>query len=174
MQNFPTQGGSAPCSPHQVGAAPWTPAREPASWIPVFVTNFTAPRGEVILDPPVLVTIFWQFSMHTGIEPNFIWKNCIWLNTFSLDFKIRASQQRHHYFEPTCMPLNHFQLDLKVVHLHSTHIWILIFWDNLSNDQAIPGSWETNLPRLSKCRTHVFCFLPGLSTMTPFWEWFKV
>ena len=56
-----------------------------------------------------LVTIFWQFSMHIGIQPNFIFlKNCIWLHIFSLDFKIRASQQRHHYFEPTCMPFNHF------------------------------------------------------------------
>ena len=47
----------------------------------------------------------------TIIEPNFVLKNCIWLNIFCLDFKMRARQQRHHYFEPTCMPLNHFQPD---------------------------------------------------------------
>ena len=34
MPNFPTQRGSAP-------------------WIPALVTNFTTPRGEAILDPPV-------------------------------------------------------------------------------------------------------------------------
>ena len=56
-----------------------------------------------------LFTIFWQFSMHAGIEPNYIFlKNWICLNIFSLDFKIRASQQRHHYLEPTCMPLHYF------------------------------------------------------------------
>ena len=41
-QNFPRQGGSAPLQPRQ------TPST------PVFVTNFTAPRGKAILDPPVV------------------------------------------------------------------------------------------------------------------------
>ena len=61
--------------------------------------------------------------MHTSIELNFIFlKNCIWLNIFSLDFKIRARQQRHLYFEPKCMPLDHFQPDPEVVCLRSTQI----------------------------------------------------
>ena len=38
------QGGSALLQPLPEGAAPWTP---------VFVTNFTAPWEEAILDPPV-------------------------------------------------------------------------------------------------------------------------
>ena len=53
-----------------------------------------------------LVTLFWQFLMHTSTEPNSIFlKNCIGLNIFSLDFKIRVCQQGHHYSEPTYMPL---------------------------------------------------------------------
>ena len=39
--------------------------------------------------------------------------------------------------------------------------------------REIPDSWETNLLRLSKCLTHV-CLLPGLTTATPFVEWFNV
>ena len=37
MQNFPMQGGSAPLQPPPGGAALWTP---------IFVANFTAPRGK--------------------------------------------------------------------------------------------------------------------------------
>ena len=39
MPKFPTQRGSAP-------------------WTPALVTNFTAPRGEAILDPPVFPCLF--------------------------------------------------------------------------------------------------------------------
>ena len=40
--------------PYARGLCPLaTPARGPTPWTPVLVTNFTAPRGEAILDPPV-------------------------------------------------------------------------------------------------------------------------
>ena len=40
--------------PYARGLCPLaTPARGPAPWTPVFVTNFTAPRRKAILDPPV-------------------------------------------------------------------------------------------------------------------------
>ena len=39
--------------PYARGLCPLaTPARGPTPWTPVLVTNFTAPRGEAILDPP--------------------------------------------------------------------------------------------------------------------------
>ena len=42
--------------PYARGLCPLaTPARGPTPWTPVLVTNFTAPRGEAILDPPVVV-----------------------------------------------------------------------------------------------------------------------
>ena len=42
--------------PYARGLCPLaTPARGPTPWTPVLVTNFTAPRGEAILDPPVLL-----------------------------------------------------------------------------------------------------------------------
>ena len=78
-----------------------------------------------------LVTIFWQFSMHTGLEPNFMFlKKCICLNIFSLDFKNRAFQQRHHHLEPTHSGPEWNQSWPKILITIRRLIWsgLIVYW----------------------------------------------
>ena len=112
-----------------------------------------------------LVTIFWQISIHTSIEPNFIFpKFCIWMNIFCLDFKIRACNSATSILSRRACLLTRNKPEIGC--LRFIQIWIMIFWDNLSNYQTIlfhfcyriPDSWEINFHRLSKCLTHVFVF----------------
>ena len=53
-----------------------------------------------ILDKPTLDKVILEEVLFS----HFIFlKNCIWLNIFSLDYKIQACQQCHHYFELECI-----------------------------------------------------------------------
>ena len=47
-------------SMYQIACIEFTNAKFP--WTPVFVTDFTAPRGEAILDPPVQGSLTSQSS----------------------------------------------------------------------------------------------------------------
>ena len=70
--------------------------------------------------------------MHNSIEPNFIFiKTCIWLYIFSLDFKIRARQQRHHYFEPKCIGPLHGHKG------HSVHSSMTICLEDTQNTDTV-------------------------------------
>ena len=113
------------------------------------------------------VTIFWMFWMHLPREwnLNFSKNDHFWYNS-SRDFKIRAFEQRHHYFEPTCTSPSHFRPGPEVEGLVSTQNRILTFCDNLSHDQAILfhiyykilSSLETSHKSTAKCHTHDFVF----------------
>ena len=112
-----------------------------------------------------LVTIFWKFSMHTGTDQHLIFqKNWVWLNNFNLDFKIRACQQCHLYFEPEYILLNHFQPNPEFVCLCSICIWILIFCDYLSNDQTILFHFYYKY-----CKSGYFCAC-NFSHFSNFWH----
>ena len=79
-----------------------------------------------------LVTIFWQFSMHIGIEPNFIFlKNCIWLNIFSLDLRYRHPNSATTILSRRACLLTTFNLTQKscAYALHKFEFWYFeIIW----------------------------------------------
>ena len=128
--------------------------------------NFNLGLAIVIRPPPPWH--YFEILMHSSVEPNFIFlRNCIWLNIFSLlwKIKIRACKQRHHYFELAWIPLK---------------LSILIFWDNLSIVYCkLRDSRETSLHISSKYLMYIrFClkwtgvFMIKHSKFSDSYEWF--
>ena len=70
--------------PYARGLCPLaTPARGPAPWTPVFVTNFTAPRRKAILDPPVVTVHYGLWAKSIQLRP----LNCSYIFTNSFQTK---------------------------------------------------------------------------------------
>ena len=89
-----------------------TPARGPTPWTPVFVTNFTAPRGEAILDPPVC-----RWIVHVNRPPFLHRSYTQWFPFFS---SVRTQ------WPPF------FHLWFKLLHTNCNFLHAsLIFWENI-------------------------------------------